>query len=56
MHKCPRQEKRAWTPDDELEVECPGCDQSLEFFQDEQKRKCRNCGQMVINPKAQDVV
>ena len=54
MHKCPRQEQRSWSPDDEIEVECPGCGLSLEFFQDEEKRKCRNCGQMVINPGNQD--
>ncbi len=54
MHKCPRQEQRSRSPDNEFEIECPGCGQSLEFFQDEQKRKCRNCGQMVMNPKAQN--
>ncbi|MHC4325512.1 MAG: hypothetical protein ACYSUX_14700 [Planctomycetota bacterium] len=54
MHKCPRQENRDWSPDEEFEVECPGCGRSMEFFKDEEKRKCRNCGQMVTNPKLQD--
>jgi len=54
MHKCPRQENRDWSPNEELEVECPDCGQSLEFFKDEEKRKCRNCGRMVTNPRLQD--
>jgi ribosomal protein S27E len=55
MHKCPRQENRDWSPEEEFEVECPGCGQSMEFFKDEEKRKCRKCGQMVKNPQHQDV-
>ena len=51
MHKCPRQEHRSWDADDFIEVECPGCGQAIEFFKDEESRKCRKCGQKVINPK-----
>ena len=54
MHKCPRQEHRDWSPDEEFEVECSGCGQGMEIFKDEEKRKCRNCGRMVLNPKTQD--
>ncbi len=54
MHKCPRQEQRLWTPDDEFEVKCPGCGRSIEFFKDEEKRKCRKCGLTVINPRNQN--
>ena len=45
MHKCPRQEQRAWTPDDTVEVKCSGCGQTMEFFKDEESRKCHKCGQ-----------
>ena len=54
MHKCPKQEQRSWTPDDEFEVECPGCSRRIEFFKDEEKRKCRKCGRMVTNPRLQN--
>jgi len=51
MFKCPGQDQKFWKPDDIFEVRCPGCGQSVEFFKDEPKLKCRNCGRMVINPK-----
>ena len=54
MHKCPRQEQRLWNPNDEFEIECQGCGLSIEFFKDEEKRKCRKCGRMVTNPRHQD--
>ncbi len=54
MHKCPRQEQRAWTPDDTVEVKCSGCGQTMEFFKDEQSRKCRQCGQKVVNPERKE--
>ncbi len=54
MHKCPKQEQRDWAPGDFIEVECSGCGQTMEFFKGEQSRKCRKCGQKVINPKQQE--
>jgi hypothetical protein len=51
MLRCPGQDQRFWKPGDIFEVECPGCGRTIEFFKDEPKLKCRNCGQMVINPK-----
>ncbi len=51
MVKCPGQDERFWKPDDIFEVGCPGCGESMEFFKDEPKLKCRNCGRMVVNPK-----
>ncbi|OHB80227.1 MAG: hypothetical protein A2Z25_08550 [Planctomycetes bacterium RBG_16_55_9] len=51
MHKCPKQEQRGWTPNDVIEVRCPGCGRSLEFFKDEESRKCRGCGQKIANPE-----
>jgi ribosomal protein S27E len=54
MHKCPREEHRDWSPDEEFEVKCPGCGRNIDFFKDEEKRKCHNCGRMVTNPRLQD--
>jgi len=51
MVRCPGQDQRFWKPEDIFEVKCPGCSNSIEFFKDEPKLKCRNCGQMVTNPK-----
>jgi hypothetical protein len=51
MIKCPGQDQRFWRPEDIFEVQCTGCGQSVEFFKDEPKLKCRNCGQVVANPK-----
>ena len=50
MNKCPKQEHRDWTPKDNFDVKCTYCGQNMEFFIDEEKRKCRNCGQMIDNP------
>ncbi|MFC1737453.1 HD domain-containing protein [Planctomycetota bacterium] len=32
-------------------MKCTGCGQAIEFFKDEPKLKCRNCGHIVANPK-----
>ncbi len=51
MVRCPGQDQRFWKPEDIFEVKCPGCERPIEFFKDEPKLKCRNCGQVVVNPK-----
>ena len=51
MFRCPGQDQRFWKPEDVFEVRCPSCGLSIEFFKDEPKLKCRNCGQLVVNPK-----
>ena len=51
MVRCPGQDQRFWKPDDIFEIHCPHCGKSVEFFKDEPKLKCRDCGQMVVNPK-----
>jgi hypothetical protein len=51
MVKCPGQDQRYWKPEDIFEVPCTGCGRSIEFFKDEPKLKCRQCGQIVANPK-----
>lgn len=51
MFRCPGQDPRFWKPEDVSDVKCAHCGQAVEFFKDEPKLKCRNCGQWVINPK-----
>ncbi len=51
MVRCPGQDQRFWKPEDIFDVRCPGCGGSVEFFKDEPKLKCRECGQLVANPK-----
>jgi hypothetical protein len=49
--KCPGQDMRYWKPGDIFETDCPHCGNKLEFFKDEATRRCRNCKNMVVNPK-----
>lgn len=49
--RCPGQDTQYWKPGDIFDVECPDCGSKVEFFKDEATRRCRNCGQKVVNPK-----
>jgi len=50
--KCPGQDMRDWKPGDIFEVTCHWCNEGvIEFFKDEPKRKCPNCGLPIKNPK-----
>lgn len=51
MIRCPGQDQRFWKPKDIFEIACPECNYKMEFFKDEPKLKCRNCGKTVVNPK-----
>ncbi|UCF00137.1 MAG: hypothetical protein JSV82_03460 [Planctomycetota bacterium] len=51
MLRCPGQDQRFWKSEDIFEVNCPNCNQTIEFFKDEPKLKCKKCGQLVVNPK-----
>ena len=51
MFRCPGQDQRFWKPGDVFEVQCARCGTSVEFFKDEPKLKCHNCGNIVVNPK-----
>lgn len=51
MVKCPGQDQRYWKPEDIFEVDCSNCGKAIEFFKDEPKLKCRQCGHIVVNPK-----
>jgi hypothetical protein len=49
--KCPGQDTRFWKPNDVYNVECPKCSKPVEFFKDDIRRRCKECGHMFINPK-----
>ncbi|MDR3567397.1 MAG: hypothetical protein P4L43_05145 [Syntrophobacteraceae bacterium] len=49
--KCPGQDTRYWGPEAVSEISCPKCGGPIEFFKDESSRKCRKCGEKVLNPK-----
>lgn len=49
--RCPGQDTRFWKPDAIFEVPCPGCGQTIEFFKDESKRRCKHCGHEMLNPR-----
>lgn len=48
---CPGQDTAFWKPGDIFEIECGECGNTVEFFKDDATRRCRNCGQLVQNPR-----
>lgn len=51
ISKCPGQDTQFWGPDDIYSVECPKCGNSVEFFKDDIRRRCKKCGHVFLNPK-----
>jgi Zn ribbon nucleic-acid-binding protein len=51
ISKCPGQDTQFWGPDDIYSVECPKCGNPVEFFKDDIRRRCKQCGHMFLNPK-----
>jgi Zn ribbon nucleic-acid-binding protein len=51
ISKCPGQDTQFWGPNDIYSVECPRCGNSVEFFKDDIRRRCKKCGHMFLNPK-----
>lgn len=49
--KCPGQDTRYWKPGAVFEITCPKCGGEIEFFKDEATRRCRQCGEKIVNPK-----
>jgi HD superfamily phosphohydrolase YqeK/DNA-directed RNA polymerase subunit RPC12/RpoP len=49
--RCPGQDSRYWGAEAIFEVECPNCGGKVEFFKDEPTRRCKGCGQKLVNPK-----
>lgn len=49
--QCPGQDTRYWKPGAVFETTCPKCGGDMEFFKDEASRRCKKCGQRMLNPK-----
>jgi len=41
---------RKWGPNSIYTIECPICKAPIEFFKDDKKRSCLECGNKVTNP------
>lgn len=48
---CPGQDTMFWSAKDVFEIPCGECGNMVEFFRDDAKRKCDQCGHIVQNPK-----
>ena len=49
--QCPGQDTRYWKPGAIFDAPCPKCGHVIEFFKDESSRKCKHCGNKIINPR-----
>lgn len=49
--KCPGQDTRFWKPGDIFEIKCPKCGGKIEFFKDDNTRRCPGCKTKYTNPK-----
>ena len=49
--QCPGQDSRYWDDEAIFEASCSTCGNTIEFFKDDNKRKCKQCGTEMLNPK-----
>ena len=49
--KCPGQDRAYWKGDRAYEIPCPRCGSTVEFFRDEDSRRCHQCGFRFRNPR-----
>lgn len=49
--QCPGQDSRYWDGEAIFESRCPKCGTVIEFFKDDSKRRCRQCGHELLNPR-----
>lgn len=49
--QCPGQDSRYWDSGAVFEANCPECGNVIEFFKDDNTRKCGQCGHKVLNPR-----
>ena len=48
---CPGQDTQYWTAEAIYDIPCSGCGRLLEFFKDDLRRSCPECGTYTVNPK-----
>jgi len=49
--ECPTSSVSVSDPNAVVEVPCPKCGTTLEFFGEDRQVKCHKCGERVTNPK-----
>ena len=49
--QCPGQDSRFWDGEAIFESHCPKCGGAVEFFKDDSRRRCRQCGHELLNPR-----
>lgn len=49
--QCPGQDSRYWDGEAIFEAKCSKCGTTVEFFKDDNNRKCAQCGHRVLNPR-----
>lgn len=49
--QCPGQDSRYWDGEAIFESRCPKCGTIVEFFKDDSRRRCRQCGHELLNPR-----
>ncbi|MCK4837773.1 MAG: HD domain-containing protein [Desulfobulbaceae bacterium] len=49
--QCPGQDSRYWDGAAVFEANCPECGSVMEFFKDDNTRKCGQCGHRMLNPR-----
>ena len=51
VDRCPGQDTQFWDPGDIYSIDCPKCGKPVEFFKDDIRRRCKECGHLFLNPK-----
>ncbi|MBU0674971.1 MAG: HD domain-containing protein [Proteobacteria bacterium] len=49
--QCPGQDSRYWDGAAVFDTKCPECGGGVEFFKDDNTRKCGSCGYRLLNPR-----
>lgn len=49
--RCPGQDTQYWDAEAIYDINCPQCDNAVEFYKDDTQRKCPSCGHRFVNPK-----
>ena len=52
---CGSHDRSSWTPDDVFELPCLECGEPVEFFKDDQHRRCASCGATTRTRRAQRI-
>lgn len=55
LHKCPGMNPRSWTSKDVREQPCRCCGHVLEFWKDDVKVECSECGGLMFNPNLANI-